>query len=57
MRQTLNDLGNTSPRMVRTHSVSANQNQLFIYKMMVSEGVNKRGLDPWNPTQIGAVIR
>jgi hypothetical protein len=43
--------------MVRTHSVSANQNQLFIYKMMVSEGVNKRGLDPWNPTQIGAVIR
>jgi NAD(P)-dependent dehydrogenase (short-subunit alcohol dehydrogenase family) len=35
----------------------SNQNQLFIYKMMVSEGVNKRGLDPWNPEQIGAVIQ
>ena len=35
----------------------ANQNQLFIYKMMVSEGVNKRGLDPWSPEEIGAVIQ
>src|SRR5262245_11927235 len=35
----------------------SNQNQLFIYKMLVSEGVNKRGLDPWNPEQIGQVIQ
>jgi NAD(P)-dependent dehydrogenase (short-subunit alcohol dehydrogenase family) len=35
----------------------SNQNQLFIYKMMVSEGVNKRGLEPWNPEQIGQVIQ
>ena len=35
----------------------SNQNQLFIYKMLVSEGVNKRGLDPWTPEQIGAVIQ
>ena len=35
----------------------SNQNQLFIYKMLVSEGVNKRGLSPWTPEQIGAVIQ
>ncbi len=35
----------------------SNQNQLFIYKMMVSEGVNKPGFDPWNPEQIGALIQ
>jgi len=34
-----------------------NQNQLFVYKMMVSEGVNKLGLEPWDPEQIGAVIQ
>jgi len=34
-----------------------NQNQLFVYKMMVSEGVNKVGLEPWDPEQIGAVIQ
>lgn len=34
-----------------------NQNQLYIYKMMVSEGVNKLGVEPWSPEQIGAVIQ
>jgi NAD(P)-dependent dehydrogenase (short-subunit alcohol dehydrogenase family) len=33
-----------------------NQNQLFVYKMMVTEGVNKPGLEPWDPEQIGAAI-
>ncbi len=35
----------------------SNQNQLFIYRMMVSEGINKRGLDPWNPEDIGPLIQ
>jgi NAD(P)-dependent dehydrogenase (short-subunit alcohol dehydrogenase family) len=34
-----------------------NQNQVFIYKMMVSEGVNKQGEVPWTPEQMGAVIQ
>ncbi len=34
-----------------------NQNQLFIYKMMVSEGVNKPGDTPWDPEHLGAVIQ
>jgi NAD(P)-dependent dehydrogenase (short-subunit alcohol dehydrogenase family) len=33
-----------------------NQNHLFIYKMLVSEGVNKLDGVPWTPEQIGAVI-
>jgi NAD(P)-dependent dehydrogenase (short-subunit alcohol dehydrogenase family) len=33
-----------------------NQNQLFVYKMMVSEGVNKLEPAPWRPAQIGNVI-
>jgi NAD(P)-dependent dehydrogenase (short-subunit alcohol dehydrogenase family) len=33
-----------------------NQNQLFVYKMMVSEGVNKLDTTPWRPEQIGNVI-
>ncbi len=41
---------------VTGQTFGVNQNQLYIYKMMVSEGVNKRG-DPWNPEQIGAVIQ
>ncbi len=35
----------------------ANQNQLFIYKMLVSEGVNKLSSQPWDPEQLGAVIQ
>jgi len=42
---------------VTGQTFGVNQNQLFIYKMLVSEGVNKRGLDPWKPEQIGAVIQ
>jgi len=42
---------------VTGQTFGVNQNQLFIYKMLVSEGVNKRGLDPWMPEQIGAVIQ
>jgi NAD(P)-dependent dehydrogenase (short-subunit alcohol dehydrogenase family) len=34
-----------------------NQNQLFIYKMLVSEGVNKLSSQPWDPEQLGAVIQ
>jgi NAD(P)-dependent dehydrogenase (short-subunit alcohol dehydrogenase family) len=34
----------------------ANVNQLYIYKMMVSEGVNKKG-EPWSPDELGAVIQ
>jgi NAD(P)-dependent dehydrogenase (short-subunit alcohol dehydrogenase family) len=34
----------------------ANVNQLYIYKMMVSEGVNKNG-EPWSPDELGAVIQ
>ena len=34
---------------VTGQTFGVNQNQLFIYKMLVSEGVNKRGLDPWKP--------
>jgi NAD(P)-dependent dehydrogenase (short-subunit alcohol dehydrogenase family) len=34
-----------------------NQNQLFVYKMLVSEGVNKLSANPWDPEQIGAVIQ
>jgi NAD(P)-dependent dehydrogenase (short-subunit alcohol dehydrogenase family) len=42
---------------VTGQTFGVNQNQLFVYKMLVSEGVNKRGLDPWEPEQIGAVIQ
>ena len=35
----------------------ANQNQLFIYKMLVSEGVNKLSSQPWDPEQLGQVIQ
>ena len=35
---------------------SANVNQLYIYKMMVSEGVNKKG-EAWSPDELGAVIQ
>jgi len=34
----------------------ANANQLYIYKMMTSEGVNKPG-EPWDPQTIGTVIQ
>ncbi len=34
-----------------------NQNQLFVYKMLVSEGVNKLSANPWDPEQLGAVIQ
>ena len=34
----------------------ANVNQLYIYKMMVSEGVNKKG-EAWSPDELGAVIQ
>jgi NAD(P)-dependent dehydrogenase (short-subunit alcohol dehydrogenase family) len=30
---------------------------LFVYKMLVSEGVNKLSANPWDPEQIGAVIQ
>lgn len=34
----------------------ANVNQLYIYKMLVSEGVNKKG-EPWTPEELGTVIQ
>ena len=33
----------------------ANANRLYIYKMLTSEGVNKRG-GPWKPEELGAVV-
>jgi NAD(P)-dependent dehydrogenase (short-subunit alcohol dehydrogenase family) len=33
-----------------------NANQLFVYKMLTSEGVNKRGM-PWKPADIANVIQ
>ena len=33
----------------------ANANQLYIYKMLTSEGVNKKG-SPWQPEDLGAVV-
>jgi NAD(P)-dependent dehydrogenase (short-subunit alcohol dehydrogenase family) len=34
-----------------------NQNQLFVYKMMVSEGVDKLDETPWTPEQVGTAIQ
>ena len=34
----------------------ANVNQLYVYKMLVSEGVNKKG-EPWTPEELGTVIQ
>ena len=33
----------------------ANVNQLYIYKMLTSEGVNKGGA-PWKPEEVGQVV-
>ncbi len=40
---------------INGQTFGANVNQLYIYKMMVSEGVNKKG-GPWNPEELGAMV-
>jgi NAD(P)-dependent dehydrogenase (short-subunit alcohol dehydrogenase family) len=35
----------------------ANVNQLYMYRMLTSEGVNKRGTTPWKPEEVGTVIQ
>ena len=40
---------------INGQTIGANVNQLYIYKMMVSEGVNKKG-EPWKPEDLGAVV-
>lgn len=40
---------------INGQTFGANVNQLYIYKMMVSQGVNKKG-GPWNPEELGAMV-
>jgi len=49
-------LASDEARNVSGQTFGVNQNQLFVYKMMVSEGVNKPDLIPWDPKDVGAVI-
>ena len=50
-------LASEQAKNITGQTFGSNQNQLYAYRMLVTEGVNKRGLDPWNPEQIGAVIQ
>ncbi len=50
-------LASDAAASITGQTFGVNQNQLYIYKMMVSEGANKLGLEPWDPERIGAVIQ
>jgi NAD(P)-dependent dehydrogenase (short-subunit alcohol dehydrogenase family) len=49
-------LSSDKAQHITGQTFGVNVNQLYAYKMMVSEGVNKRG-GPWRPDEIGAVIQ
>ena len=40
---------------INGQTFGADVNQLYIYKMLVSQGVNKKG-GPWNPEELGAMV-
>jgi NAD(P)-dependent dehydrogenase (short-subunit alcohol dehydrogenase family) len=49
-------LASDKAKHITGQTFGANVNQLFVYKMMTSEGVNKGGA-PWKPEEVGAVIQ
>ena len=39
------------------HTFGAFENQIYVYRMLHSEGVNRKGGAPWNPAEIGSLIQ